>query len=191
MGKQLGFYVNSLRCIGCRTCEIACKDKNDLGVGVKFRDVSSYEGGSGTDLYGYSISLACNHCANPACIPVCPTGALYKRAKDGIVDFEYELCNGCRRCEWVCPYGAPQFIEEDNKIMKCYGCSDYVDAEHDPACVAACPLRALHFGDIDEMKNKAAADGAKAGIVPSDFADTSLTNPSVIFNLHPEAVKRS
>jgi anaerobic dimethyl sulfoxide reductase subunit B (iron-sulfur subunit) len=182
MSKQLGFYVNIQRCVGCKTCQMACKDKYNLPVGPNLRRVIEREGGVYPNPHFYAVSLACNHCAEPGCVKACPSGALAKREKDGVVSYDYEKCVGCRRCEWVCPYGAPQWIEVDKKMKKCDFCHDYLDQGKPPACVAACPLRALDFGDIEELAKK---PGAKGRI--KEFADPALTKPSVIFNPLPEA----
>ena len=107
---QLGFIHNNVDCIGCRACEIACKDKNGLPPGPRFRRVMYIEGGTYPDVFAYKVNMSCNHCAEPACLPTCPTGAIFKRKKDGIVDIDSTLCIGCRRCEAACPFGAPQFI---------------------------------------------------------------------------------
>ena len=110
---QLGFVHNNIDCLGCRACEIACKDKNGLPAGPRFRRVMYIEGGKFPDVYAYKVNMSCNHCAQPACLPTCPTGAIFKRKKDGIVDIDSTLCIGCRRCEAACPYGAPQFDPSD------------------------------------------------------------------------------
>ena len=86
---QLGFVHNNVECIGCRACEIACKDKNGLEAGPRFRRVSYVEGGTYPEVYAYKVNMSCNHCAQPACLPTCPTGAIYKRKKDGIVEVYY------------------------------------------------------------------------------------------------------
>ena len=105
--EQFGFVHNNTDCIGCRACEIACKDKNGLPPGPRFRRVMYVEGGTFPDVYAYKVNMSCNHCAEPACLPTCPTGAIWKREKDGIVDIDSTLCIGCRKCEAACPYGAP------------------------------------------------------------------------------------
>ncbi len=141
--KQLGFIHNNQDCIGCRACEIACKDKNGLAPGPRFRRVMYIEGGKYPEVYAYKLNMSCNHCAEPACLPTCPTGAIYKRTKDGIVDIDSTLCIGCRRCEAACPYGAPQFIPEQNIVSKCNMCVDEIDAGRKPYCVMACMMRVL------------------------------------------------
>ena len=181
MAKQLGFFVNSQRCIWCRTCEMACKDKNDNEKGVRFRRVLIFEGGKYPEPYAYALSLACNHCVKPTCVPVCPVGALEKREKDGIVVYHYDKCIGCRRCEWSCPYGAPQWNAGDKKMKKCDFCHDYIDQGKPPACVASCITRALEFGEMEELEKLPDSDKEAAG-----FADIKLTKPSIIFRLHPE-----
>jgi ferredoxin len=86
---QMGFIHHNVDCIGCRACEIACKDKNGLPPGPRFRRVQYIEGGTYPDVYAYKVNMSCNHCAEPACLPTCPTGAIFKRQKDG--DCRYRL----------------------------------------------------------------------------------------------------
>jgi Fe-S-cluster-containing dehydrogenase component len=86
--QQLGFIHHNVDCIGCRACEIACKDKNGLPPGPRFRRVMYVEGGHYPDVFAYKVNMSCNHCAEPACLPTCPTGAIWKREADGIVDID-------------------------------------------------------------------------------------------------------
>ena len=85
---QLGFVHNNVDCIGCRACEIACKDKNGLPPGPRFRRVQYVEGGEFPNVYAYKVNMSCNHCAQPACLPTCPTGAIFKRKDNGVVDID-------------------------------------------------------------------------------------------------------
>lgn len=186
---QLGFVHNNVECIGCRACEIACKDKNGLEAGPRFRRVSYVEGGTYPDVYAYKVNMSCNHCAEPACLPTCPTGAIYKRKKDGIVDIDSTLCIGCRRCEAACPYGAPQFIPEQNIVSKCNMCVDEIDAGRKPYCVMACMMRVLDIGDIDKLRSgslqtTAYAQGDKPVKQVKNMASPTLTNPSIVFMAH-------
>ena len=187
--KQLGFVHNNVDCIGCRACEIACKDKNGLGPGPRFRRVQYIEGGSYPEVFAYKVNMSCNHCAEPACLPACPTGASWKRKKDGIVDIDSTLCIGCRRCEAVCPYGAPQFDVDDRVVKKCNMCVDEIDAGRKPYCVMACMMRVLDIGPIDKINDgslETTAVGPDEKVVRQvkDMADPELTNPSIAFVAH-------
>jgi anaerobic dimethyl sulfoxide reductase subunit B (iron-sulfur subunit) len=187
--NQLGFIHNNVDCIGCRACEIACKDKNGLPAGPRFRRVQYVEGGVYPEVYAYKVNMSCNHCAEPACLPSCPTGAIFKRKSDGIVDIDSTLCIGCRRCEAACPFGAPQFIAEQNIVGKCNMCVDEIDAGRKPYCVMACMMRVLDIGPIAELANgtfetKAKGAGDKVVRQVKDMADPQLTNPSIVFVAH-------
>ena len=189
-----GFFFDNSRCTGCRTCEMACVDFNNLSVGRRYRRVIDYEGGScelaadgtaKTTAFCYHVSLACNHCANPECVHVCPTGAMHKNEL-GLVCVDAHKCIGCGYCTIACPYHAPSIDPEahqSSKAVKCDMCRDRIAEGKRPICVEACPLRALEWGDLDELK-KAHPDAVHA-IAP--MADPSITIPSVIINACPAA----
>lgn len=186
---QLGFVHNNVDCIGCRACEIACKDKNGLPSGPRFRRVQYIEGGTFPDVFAYKVNMSCNHCAQPACLPACPTGAIYKRKKDGIVDIDSTLCIGCRRCEATCPYGAPQYDPTDGLVKKCNMCVDEIDAGRRPYCVMACMMRVLDIGPIDwiwanELKTKVVGPNDTVTKQVKNMADPELTKPSIGFVPH-------
>lgn len=188
---QLGFVHHNVDCIGCRACEMACKDKNGLPPGPRFRRVQYVEGGTYPEVYAYKVNMSCNHCAEPACLPACPTGAIYKRKTDGIVDIDSTLCIGCRKCEAACPYGAPQFIPEQNIVSKCNMCVDEIEAGRKPYCVMACMMRVLDIGPINEiaegsLESTAIGAGDKDNIVRQvkGLADPELTDPSIRFIAH-------
>lgn len=147
---EKAFYFDMAKCIGCHTCQIACKDKNALEVGTTFRHVDSYETGSFPAVKLYHVSRSCNHCANPACVANCPTGAMYK-AEDGSVQHNDEECIGCQSCVNSCPYEVPQYIEEANVVHKCDMCTALTARGEQPACVASCQTRALEWGNYDEL----------------------------------------
>ncbi len=186
MANKLGFYFNGSACTGCKACQIACKDKSDLPVGVTWRRVAEYSGGEwvnnsdGTctqNVFAYYISVACNHCDNPICAEVCPTQAMFKR-EDGIVLIDESKCIGCRYCEWTCPYGAPQFEEDQGVMTKCNLCYDSVDEGQSPSCVAACPSRALFFGDIDHTPRRARESGRSGTAAPGRYHQPESRHPT-------------
>lgn len=186
---QMGFVHNNVDCIGCRACEMACKDKNGLNAGPRFRRVQYVEGGTFPEVYAYKVNVSCNHCAEPACLPTCPTGAIFKRKKDGIVDIDSTLCIGCRRCEAACPYGAPQFDPEYNIVKKCNMCVDEIEAGRKPYCVMGCMMRVLDIGPIDELREgiyptMAMGGNEEAVRAVKNFANPELTNPSIVFIPH-------
>ena len=186
---QLGFVHNNVDCIGCRACEIACKDKNGLPPGPRFRRVQYIEGGTYPEVYAYKVNMSCNHCAEPACLPACPTGAIWKRETDGIVDIDTTLCIGCRRCEATCPYGAPQYDPSDGLVKKCNLCVDEIDAGRKPYCVMACMMRVLDIGPIDKLwagkwNTKAVGPNDKTVRAVKNLANPELTNPSIAFVPH-------
>ena len=155
---RLAFFFDSSTCSGCKTCQMACKDKNDLPVGQVWRRVYEVTGGGWRkdgatwkqDVFAYNLSLSCNHCEDPICARNCPTRAIRKR-EDGIVQIDQGSCIGCKYCSWVCPYSAPQFNSEIGAMGKCDFCADYIYQGNNPSCVDACPMRAQDFGDYDEL----------------------------------------
>ena len=104
---QYGFYFDSSRCTGCKTCELVCKDYHDLGPDILFRRIYDFEGGSWEKTsegawektaFNYHLAISCNHCDNPACVENCPTGAMQKDAETGLVNSNPEVCIGCGTC---------------------------------------------------------------------------------------------
>ncbi|MCB9871629.1 MAG: 4Fe-4S dicluster domain-containing protein [Ectothiorhodospiraceae bacterium] len=187
--QQLGFIHNNVDCIGCRACEMACKDKNGLPPGPRFRRVLYVEGGTYPDVFAYKVNVSCNHCAEPACLPACPTGAIWKRPDNGVVDIDSTLCIGCRRCEAACPYGAPQWDPEAQVVKKCNLCIDELEAGRKPYCVMACMMRVLDVGPIDLLRakqypTKAMTASEEAVGAVKGFADPELTRPSIVFVPH-------
>lgn len=190
MKKQFAFYYDSSRCSGCKTCQVACKDKHNLPVGILWRRVYEINSGDWTkqgnawtnNVKAYNISLSCNHCEDPICVKNCPTGAMNKR-KDGIVLIDAKRCIGCKYCQWSCPYGAPQYNEVEGVMSKCTFCLDYITERKPPACVSACPMRAIDFGNLEEIQKKY---GLRNDIYPMPMAN--ITRPAVVITPHKDAV---
>ncbi len=190
MGKQLGFFFDQSKCVGCMACQIACKDRSDLAVGQDWRRIIQYGGGSWRKegeihvpegLFAYYTSLSCNHCDDPACMDACPAAAISKN-EDGVVLIDQDKCIGCRYCEWACPYGAPQFDQQKSVMSKCDFCYDRIQDGQNPACVDACPMRALYWGPIDELREEY---GNAVEIEPLPVA--SITNPNLVIKPHRDA----
>lgn len=190
MAQQLGFYFDSSACTGCKACQVACQDKNDLPAGIAWRRVFRYGGGSWkpsatfsvpNGLFIYNVTVSCQHCAEPACVEVCPTTAMSKGA-DGVITIDADKCIGCRYCEWACPYGAPQFDDAAGVMTKCNFCQDLLAEGGNPACVDACPMRALDFGELDELRAK---HGSLDAVEP--LPSGTLTHPSLVLTPHRSA----
>lgn len=147
------FYFNMKYCTGCRACQIACKDRNNLPVGVLYRQIESREVGTFPNPSAYHYSKTCHHCDSPACVAVCPTGALVK-TDDGTVQQDQEKCIGCQSCVNNCPYEAPQYLPELGVSGKCDSCYSIRGEDGLPQCVAACVMRALDFGERDELLSR-------------------------------------
>lgn len=188
---QYAFYFDGTRCTGCKTCEMACKDYKDLDLGIAFRKVyevtfgettADADGCFTTSCVSYPLSMSCNHCDNPACTKVCPTGAMHKDNETGLVSVDDAKCIGCGYCHMACPYNAPKVDRAKGHSVKCDGCAERVAAGEMPVCMEACPARALAFGPVEEMSKL----GELANIAP--LPEPSYTNPN--FFIKPSADAR-
>lgn len=150
MAKQYGFFVNSDRCIQCHACEVACKTWNSVEAGISWRRVVDFWQGQFPDSVNQTISFSCMHCAKPACAAICPEGAIFKRAEDGIVVVDRDKCTGCRSCETACPYDVPRY-GKNGTMQKCHMCMSRLEHKKQPICAATCPGEALKFGVIEEL----------------------------------------
>ena len=182
--KKLGLVIDLDTCVGCHACATSCKEWNAGGIagpltderpygkdpqGVWFNRVHSYEiegtgdqgPGAGEKQPAMTLHFprSCLHCETPACVTVCPTGASYKRAEDGIVLVDEDKCIGCKLCSWACPYGAREYSHVEGVMKKCTLCVDRIynqnldEIDRQPACVQACPTRARHFGDLGDPES--------------------------------------
>jgi anaerobic dimethyl sulfoxide reductase subunit B len=153
MAKQLGFSYDQSKCIRCLGCEVACKVANSVEPGVRWRKVTDVWSGEFPNVKRTYWSASCHHCEKPACVTSCKRGAITKRAEDGIVVIDQKKCNGCGDCAKACTYGAIQF-GANKMAQKCDFC---LSLGRPPACAIACPGDALDWGEIEELKARAAA----------------------------------
>jgi Fe-S-cluster-containing dehydrogenase component/formate-dependent nitrite reductase membrane component NrfD len=143
------FLIDNRKCIGCHACSTACKAENSVPLGVHRTWVKYVEKGVFPQTRRYFQVTRCNHCARPPCVPICPTAAMYRRG-DGIVEFDSDLCIGCKACLQACPYDAIHIDPESGTAAKCHFCAHRVDVGLEPACVIVCPVHAIVAGDMDD-----------------------------------------
>ncbi|MEA5025809.1 hypothetical protein SDC9_33963 [bioreactor metagenome] len=166
------FLFNPDLCLGCRSCELACRNEYAAKGGERWRWVSeAFEESVKT---GYFLSLSCNHCENPECIRVCLNGT-YRKRKDGIVLHDPKHCSGCGRCIRACPFSAPKYSLITGRVDKCNLCVDRLDNGQPAACVAACPVGAISHLFPNEPDPKRATESV------TGFGDIKITKPSTRF----------
>lgn len=144
------------KCICCHSCEVACQLENDMPPGLQLRWVKSHISGEFPSSDFRSISTACFHCNDPACVSACPAGALHRRA-DGVVEHVRSRCIGCGYCVQACPFHVPKFSPAHHTMRKCSFCIQRIDNGKGPACVAKCATGALTY-----FRNGAEASTAQA-----------------------------
>jgi anaerobic dimethyl sulfoxide reductase subunit B (iron-sulfur subunit) len=177
MSKQYGFYINTDRCVQCHACEVACKAWNSVELGIKWRRVADFWEGSFPEVTNQTVSYSCMHCEKPACVQVCPSGALSKRVQDGIVIVDQSKCIACRSCAEACPFDVPQY-GKSGIMQKCNMCLERIEQNKQPQCVETCPGEALKFGTMEElMELSAARSGSRlsAKTVPCFIISGKLT----------------
>lgn len=176
--ERVGFFTDTSVCIGCKACEVACKEWNDVpDDGFEFlatsydntgalsadtwRHVAFVEQGGASDAAAGGVrwlmsSDVCKHCTHAACLDVCPTGALFRTEFDTVV-VQSDVCNGCGYCVPACPFGVIDKRETDGRVWKCTLCYDRLKSDLEPACAKACPTDSIQFGPLDELRERAAA----------------------------------
>ena len=144
-----GFLIRNDRCIGCHACSTACKSENEVPLGVNRTWVKSVETGAYPNVTRHFQVTRCNHCENPPCARICPVTAMYQR-EDGIVEFDPDICIGCKACLQACPYDAIHIDPDSGTAAKCHYCAHRTDIGMEPACVVVCPEHAIIAGDLDD-----------------------------------------
>jgi Fe-S-cluster-containing dehydrogenase component/formate-dependent nitrite reductase membrane component NrfD len=187
---RYGFVIDQRRCIGCHACTVACKEENQVPLGVFRTWVKYVERGTFPHTRRYFAVLRCNHCDHAPCVTICPTVALYRRP-DGIVDLDGERCIGCKSCMQACPYDALYIDPGTGTAAKCHYCAHRTEVGLEPACVVVCPEQAIISGDLDEPTSRIARLVAteqvqvrkpEQGTRPKVFylgADTTVLTPTL------------
>ena len=203
---KLAIGINLDRCIGCHTCANACKMQNNVPDGMLWNRVLT----EGVEMFDDAVGVypnlsraylpvACQHCENPACMKVCPTGATYKD-EQGRVEIEFDRCIGCRMCMAACPFNARVFNWENPQrdgdfnwgdarvpvrtrgvMEKCTLCKERTDAGEEPMCVVCCPTHARVFGDLDDPNSELAQLRATKGKNVHILLEEKGTKPQVFY----------
>jgi formate dehydrogenase iron-sulfur subunit len=193
---RMGFFTDTSVCIGCKACEVACKEwnavpedgislsgmsyDNTVGLGAStWRHVAFIEqpGDPAHGVRWLMSSDVCKHCTESACLDVCPTGALF-RTEFGTVVVQDDVCNGCGYCVPACPFGVIARREEDGQAHKCTLCYDRLGAGLEPACAKACPTQSIQFGPLDELRERARLRVEDLHAAGQDQAQLYLDDPA-------------
>ncbi|PSC04028.1 formate dehydrogenase subunit beta [Alsobacter soli] len=171
--QEVAKLIDVSKCIGCKACQAACLEWNDLREEVGFNDgtlnnphdltpasftvmrFTEWENAATGNLEFLIRKDGCMHCSDPGCLKACPAPGAIVQYSNGIVDFDHDKCIGCGYCVKGCPFNIPRISKADNKAYKCTLCSDRVAVGQGPACAKACPTKAISFGTKQEMKDLA------------------------------------
>jgi molybdopterin-containing oxidoreductase family iron-sulfur binding subunit len=190
--------IDLARCVGCDACTVACQTENGTPPGIHYAPVYRKEVGKFPQAKVVFLPTLCMHCADAPCMKACPTGAISKREKDGIVLVDQDQCCGSKACIIACPYGALHFYEEKaghygqdltapeqlglekftpGTVQKCTFCVHRVDKGLEPACVITCPTHCRIFGDLDDPESEVSRLSRERNVV--SLRPDAGTNPSV------------
>lgn len=179
-GEQYRFHFDMTKCIGCRSCEIACNEQNGNPADIQWRRVGELEGGVYPEVHRTYLSMGCNHCLSADCLRGCPVNAYTKDPLTGIVLHSAEACIGCQYCVWNCPYSVPKFNPERGVVGKCDMCRNRLLDNREPACVSACPENAISIEIVNKEQWRADYAAAEApGMPPAGqtLSTTRITLP--------------
>jgi formate dehydrogenase iron-sulfur subunit len=151
-GEQYRFHFDMTKCIGCRSCEVACNEQNNTPPDLRWRRIGEIEGGTYPNTERFYLSMGCNHCLSAECIKGCPVDAYTKDPITGIVLHSADACIGCQYCVWNCPYSVPQFNPERGVVGKCDMCHGRLTDGLEPACVNACPESAIEIEIMNQLE---------------------------------------
>ena len=172
---QYAIVTDLNRCVGCLACAVACKAVTDVPIGSFWNKVlrigpnASIQGAQDADSYLYFLPVQCQHCADPECVKVCPTGASHK-LEDGTVQVDKSKCIGCQFCAMACPYNVRYLNEQERVVEKCTLCEQKIAQGELPQCVSQCGGMARFFGDLDKgIESFEGAENGTERIVLGEF----------------------
>ena len=179
--KRLGMLIDLGVCIGCNACTVACKQENEppltkFNTWVESWDAEAEDG----RVTRANLPKLCNHCENPACVSVCPTGASYQ-ADDGTVQIDQDKCIGCKYCMAACPYGVRYMVEESGDVSKCTFCHHRTTEGLLPACVSTCVTTSRMFGDLNDPDSDISKKLAEAGTKAKGLMEDLGMEPRVYY----------
>ena len=174
-GQQFAFRVDLDACTGCKACVTACHSMNGLGLGETWRDVGSLVGGTEEEPLLQTVTTACHHCEDPACLAGCPVKAYEKDPVTGIVRHLDDQCIGCQYCILKCPYDVPKFDQTLGIVRKCDMCAGRLAAGEAPACVQGCPNEAISIELVDRAVERPVA---LLPVVRDGMPESSYTRPT-------------
>lgn len=172
-GQQYAFEVDLDACTGCKACVSGCHSLNGLDDGELWRTVGLLQGGSAQSPVSKTVTTACHHCIEPACMIGCPVEAYVKDPVTGIVKHLDDQCIGCQYCVFMCPYDAPKYNPARGIVRKCDMCSDRLAHQEAPACVQACPNEAIRITVVDQAQAVEASTFLPGAPAPEDTLPTT------------------